>query len=336
MTKRRIFFLLPSIAFVFFLSFQHVSLTRAQDPFINPALPAPSGTTEPFIDTSSTPQTKAGSLILDKIGTEKTTLCLGGPADGSNPDCPPDAEGDTNELIVNGKAITMLGVPPASIGTEQFLPNGDDSSYAKLSQGFASLVGQAGNLYALGGAGNGSGGDFTWVAGLVGETGPQNPVFPDTPRYGVFGHATVNRDDAYAVYGEDIYFVTTPVPSTAWAAKFEGKTGINGLVSIGDATKKTQLCLNGQGSGDCLTSWDPEGSGFEFVNLQQNGSTITPQYGSVNLLGNANMQSFVAAPMELVTGSLEGIPVSLTCGDGACNNNETAGIGPNQCTADCS
>ncbi|MFA6512295.1 MAG: hypothetical protein WCV86_04200 [Patescibacteria group bacterium] len=319
MKKRQIFFLLPTLLLLVFVLFQHADLTSAQNPpFTTPTLPAPSGSTQPFIDTSDTAQTKEGSLILD--GTGPVTLCLGG--DPTNPaypsDCPADS--DVNVLQLNNEEIVQLGVPSDGIPLEVL------SNTSPLYTGFARLRAQADQSYAMGLNGNGSGGGFPWVAALVAQAGPQNAASPSLQRYGIRAEARVNLDTAYAIYGTDIWFDPANVPSSAYAAKFDGQTGLKGDLMLGDDIYQKQLCLNGEDSGHCISAWDPEGSGFAFIELQATDVPSVPQTGSVSLRGNGQLHSAIIGPIG-------DIPFSFTCGDLACNGIEAA-TGPNQCS-DC-
>lgn len=314
MKKRRILAIIPALALFVFVFIQYVDVGRAQtNPFKNPALPAPSGIIKPFLDTSADEQTKAGSLTID--GTAPIALCLGG---NNNPGslCPSDTEGQTNNYIrLNGADVYSLGTPVGAMPLELTLPD-DNPPYVRF-EGFSSVTARISQQWALFAQGNG-GLVTTWRSGFVGDAGfhDNDPTKP--PSYGIRGEATVNKDNAYAIYGLDEVFDKTEPSNNSSAAKFEGKVGIAGDVFIGDPLYRKQICLNGQDTGNCIYSWDPEGQGFEFVQLQMNGVLTTAQPGSVVVRGNAQMNS-------LISGPIINIPTSYTEGDGSCNNGEAPG-----------
>lgn len=304
----RILSLLVILGFFFSTLAFDSGLSFAQtDLFENPTRAAPSGANEPFISTGTNPQTKQGSLILDHPNSP-TTLQIG-PAEGNL------TEAD-NVLALNGEETTYIGVPLNAIDIETQLMN--NAPPAQDKEGFSSVRAQANQQWAFAGIGDGR--SITtepWVAGLLGDAG--DPAVSGQQTYGVRGAVQVNQGAAYAVYGFDDFFDATQPANNSSAAKFEGKrTAITGDLEIGDAVYKKKLCLNGQDPQDCITTWDPSGSGFEFLKLQANGAAGTEQLGSVNVAGNGKMGSVVLGPTT-------GIATSLTEGDGSCNNGEVSG-----------
>jgi hypothetical protein len=152
-------------------------------------------------------------------------------------------------------------------------------------------------------AGNPSVRDTHGLMGVAGRnTAPGTPMSA-----GLFGQAGANSDLSIGIGGT----TAEPTWSNAYAAYFKGKVNIVG-------------CLRFNG-GDCLAAWPGTIPAGDYVQLLEAGDP--PQVGNVHLSPTST-----SAFSNLVLGAdPSGLDISVTCGDGICNNGETA----ETCETDC-
>lgn len=165
--------------------------------------------------------------------------------------------------------------------------------------------------------------DLAGLTGYAGQAADQptyglysiagtNPGSSTPLSVGLYGAAGANDTRSVGI-GGTVLRSGLPVSNRAYAGYFKGR------VAITD-------CLRFNG-GECKSSWsigvDPTGS---YVRLLQTGDPA--QDGNVGLTGSS-----ASAFANLVLGDdPSGLDISVTCGDGMCNNGETSAT----CAVDCS
>ncbi|MBI4092860.1 MAG: hypothetical protein HY420_02965 [Candidatus Kerfeldbacteria bacterium] len=347
----------PPIVVVTFVTVL-VGLRVSAATFSAPNLPEPGGNISLPLNTSSSPQTKAGGLTVEGDATIQNGLTLG-QAGGSSKICWNDDGTGLNCRNNWGELSTVTGylrlnsggAGPADTGHIQI--QGTSGS----SDPVATVTVRAGTTTA---PSESSYGVYGVAVGGV----------PSAISYGVLGQATVNSFQRAAIFGSSAGF------PNAWAGYFTG-----GDVGVADQfdlavggtavlNNTTQLCLNST----CIDSWPPDaGSGFWersssnlhpldptksitvagsvstapfHVAVISDGSPPDPDKADLTIIaGTAKFNQYIVGtppPCNDPPGTCY-LPAADTCGDGICSNKEcdsgtTPGCttaDPNHCPADC-
>lgn len=342
------FFILPIVVLMtLVLAIAAVRVSAA--PFVNPVTPVPGGLVSPFLNTSSTAQTKLGGLTVQDL----VVGVVGN--DPGDDDLKVGRTGGSSKICWNGvcknswdEVVQLTGKlrlrPASGYDTGAIQLKGLDCVAGSLncpSDPPATVITRAGKP------------STSPTHGIYGRA---NGGAAGTASYGIYGRAAA--DSHYAVYA------TNSGNIYAWAAYFEGDvavtTKVDGTPSdlyIGVNTMNNdnvaQLCLNG----DCRSSWASIGSsGFWSLNGSYLYPTaVTRSLGVGGAAPNAPFSVAVTADAnnlpqqadlsvradsqfnQYVVGTPPAsLPVSVTCGDGQCNGSENDTYGSaNYCPADC-
>ncbi len=270
------------------------------------SVPPSGGTTAAPLNTSGVAQTKEGSLTI-----ENTLESVG--SAGIQTNNPLTVSGNLRISPDGGGQICLNGECRSSFDQDfpdylHLSPDSPDSGFiwlgdpAATEEGYLQIA-ATGPIGLYGIAGNPSIRDTYGLFGVAGMN-----AAPGTPMSaGLFGQAGSDSDLSIGIGG------TTLVPSwaNAYAAYFKGKVNIVG-------------CMRFNG-GDCLSAWPGIAGSGDYVRLLEAGDPA--QSGNVHLSPTST-----SAFTSLILGSdPSGLDIGITCGDGICNNGETAGT----CEADC-